>query len=112
MQLLGIAGNQRRRLFRDGAEPDHARPLFLRRRTRPRLQGRTWTSGASTSDTPANKPLSNGDYSIVELNGTTGESTNPYDPKKSIFWAYRVLMGQWKLLFELGSARMRRALAQ
>ena len=49
--------------------------------------------------------LSRGDFSIIELNGTTGESTNLYDPKKSIFWAYGVLVGQWRLLFELGASR-------
>jgi pimeloyl-ACP methyl ester carboxylesterase len=49
--------------------------------------------------------LAAGDFAVVELNGTSSESTNLYDPDKSIFWAYRVLMGQWKLLFELGARR-------
>lgn len=44
-------------------------------------------------------------FRIVELNGVTGESTNLYDPTKSIVWAYRVLFGQWRLLFELGAWR-------
>lgn len=42
---------------------------------------------------------------VVELNGTTGESTNIYDPGKSIAWAYGVLAEQWRLLYELGAAR-------
>ncbi|CAG1007963.1 Pimeloyl-[acyl-carrier protein] methyl ester esterase [Phycisphaerales bacterium] len=44
-------------------------------------------------------------FQIVELNGVTGESTNLYDPSKSLRWAYRVLFGQWRLLFELGAWR-------
>jgi pimeloyl-ACP methyl ester carboxylesterase len=49
--------------------------------------------------------LAAGDFAVIELNGTTSESTNLYDPSKSIFWAYRVLLGQWRLLFELGASR-------
>lgn len=45
---------------------------------------------------------------IVELNGTTGESTNIYDPHRSVFWAYRVLFGQWRLLYEIGAWRRSR----
>lgn len=46
-------------------------------------------------------------FSIVELNGVTSESTNIYDPSNSIFWAYRVLMRQWSLLFEIGALNRR-----
>lgn len=44
-------------------------------------------------------------FGIIELNGTSGESTNMYDPAKSVVWAWRVLFGQWRLLFELGAWR-------
>ena len=44
-------------------------------------------------------------FAIVELNGTTGESTNIYDPARSSLWAYRVLARQWSLLYELGARR-------
>lgn len=44
-------------------------------------------------------------FSIVELNGVTGESTNLYDPDRSFFWAYRVLFRQWRTLYELGAWR-------
>lgn len=44
-------------------------------------------------------------FSVVELNGATGESTNIYDPEKSLVWSYRVLFGQWRLLYELGAWR-------
>lgn len=44
-------------------------------------------------------------FAIIELNGTTGESTNIYDPQRPIPWAYGVLAAQWKLLYRLGAAR-------
>ena len=44
-------------------------------------------------------------FGIVELNGSTSEATNIYDPERSTLWAYRVLFGQWKRLYALGAAR-------
>jgi hypothetical protein len=44
------------------------------------------------------------DLAIVELNGVTSESTNLYDPRRSLFWAYRILFQQWSLLFRIGDA--------
>jgi hypothetical protein len=43
------------------------------------------------------------DFAVVEFNGVTSESTNLYDPRRSIFWAYRTLFRQWSLLFEVGA---------
>ena len=39
---------------------------------------------------------------IVELNGVTSEATHIYDPKLSLFEAYRVLFQQWRIAFEIG----------
>ena len=39
---------------------------------------------------------------IVELNGVTSEATHIYDPKLSLFEAYRVLFRQWRIAFEIG----------
>ncbi len=39
---------------------------------------------------------------IVELNGVTSEATHIYDPKLSLFYAYRVLFQQWRIAFEIG----------
>jgi hypothetical protein len=39
---------------------------------------------------------------IVELNGVTSEATHIYDPKLSLFDAYRVLFKQWRIAFEIG----------
>lgn len=50
-------------------------------------------------------------FAVVELNGTTSESTNLYDPRRSVLWAYSVLFRQWRTLFELGAARRREGVA-
>jgi len=46
-------------------------------------------------------------FGIVELNGTLAESTNLYDPDRSLRWAYSVLFRQWDLAYELGAQRRR-----
>lgn len=42
-------------------------------------------------------------FKIVELNGVTSESTNIYDPRHSLFSAYRILFKQWRIAFEIGA---------
>jgi hypothetical protein len=44
------------------------------------------------------------DLAIVELNGATAESTDIYDPERSLIAAYRRLFTQWSLVFEIGAA--------
>ena len=51
------------------------------------------------------------DLTIIELNGVTSESTNIYDPSRSILWAYRTLFRQWRLLFRIGAANRGRGAA-
>jgi hypothetical protein len=41
------------------------------------------------------------DFSIIELNGVTSESTNLYDPSWSLLRAYRTLFRQWSILFQI-----------
>ncbi|MCB1323119.1 MAG: carboxylate--amine ligase, partial [Leptospiraceae bacterium] len=48
------------------------------------------------------------DLAIIELNGGTSESTNIYDPEKSIRFLYATLFRQWNLLFQIGYANRRR----
>lgn len=43
---------------------------------------------------------------IVEVNGTLGESTNIYDPDRSVVWAWGVLCSQWRAMYALGRARV------
>jgi membrane protein DedA with SNARE-associated domain len=49
------------------------------------------------------------DFTIIELNGLTSESTNVYDPSWSIWRSYRVLMKQWSIAFQIGAANRRTA---
>ncbi|MEM9064467.1 MAG: alpha/beta fold hydrolase [Planctomycetota bacterium] len=46
-------------------------------------------------------------FGIVELNGTFSESTNLYDPRRSILWAYSILFAQWRTLYQIGAWRRR-----
>ncbi|MCB9846836.1 MAG: alpha/beta fold hydrolase [Phycisphaeraceae bacterium] len=46
-------------------------------------------------------------FVILELNGTMSESTNMYDPRKSLLWTYRVLFRQWREMYRLGHERRR-----
>jgi pimeloyl-ACP methyl ester carboxylesterase/membrane protein DedA with SNARE-associated domain len=47
-------------------------------------------------------------FRVVELNGVTSEATSIYDPANSIFAAWRVLMRQWHIAFEIGAANRER----
>lgn len=47
---------------------------------------------------------------IVELNGVTSEATHIYDPKLSLFDAYRVLFQQWRVAFEIGDLNRARGI--
>lgn len=54
----------------------------------------------------------NGEFKIIELNGVTSEATSIYDPKNSIFDAYRILFKQWKIAFEIGDENRKRGAAK
>ena len=47
-------------------------------------------------------------FKIVELNGVTSEATHIYDPQNSLWEAYRVLMKQWRIAFEIGAQNVKR----
>lgn len=44
-------------------------------------------------------------FGVVELNGSSSESTNVYDPDRSAWWAYGVLFGLWRRVYALGAWR-------
>jgi hypothetical protein len=48
------------------------------------------------------------DFTIIELNGVTSESTNLYDPSGSLVAAYGILFRQWSLLFQIAGQNIRR----
>lgn len=47
-------------------------------------------------------------FTIIELNGVTSEATHIYDPSTPLRRAYRVLMEQWRIAFEIGAENRRR----
>lgn len=51
-------------------------------------------------------------FKIVELNGVTSEATSIYDPSYTVFHAYRVLMKQWRIAFEIGAANRKRGVGR
>lgn len=100
-------------LFRDGSDIltpelehaiDHLAATFARHRTGAIQDGfdigRFDLRFESIDDLKAGR-----NFGVLELNGTTGESTNVYDPEKSLVWRYRVLFGVWRHLFMLGTWR-------
>lgn len=46
-------------------------------------------------------------WKIVELNGVASEPTHMYDPKHSVFYAWRTLAAQWWRAFRYGAANMK-----
>lgn len=40
-------------------------------------------------------------FSIIELNGAGSEPTHIYDPKHSIFWAWKEIIKHWKILYRI-----------
>jgi hypothetical protein len=47
-------------------------------------------------------------FKIVELNGVTSEATHIYQPGNSIWNAYRTLIQQWRIAFEIGAENRNR----
>ncbi len=47
-------------------------------------------------------------FKVIELNGVTSEATSIYDPKNSVFAAYRTLFRQWRIAFEIGAQNRER----
>jgi hypothetical protein len=43
-------------------------------------------------------------FSIIEVNGAGGEATHIYDPKHSLFWAWREVTRHWGMLCEISMA--------
>ena len=58
--------------------------------------------------TPSLDDIGRGEnFKIIELNGVTSESTNIYDPRYSLFDAYRILFRQWLIAFEIGAENIK-----
>lgn len=56
---------------------------------------------------PSAEALMRGEFTVLELNGLTSEPTHIYDPRHSVWHAWRTLARQWKLAFEIGACAAR-----
>ena len=109
--ILGIAGNHAQGAkFTDGAD-------FITEALTERMNtiidgfdaraGRGFDIGRFDLRCQSLDQLSKGTgFGIVELNGLTSEPTNMYDPKRTLFWAWDMLLGYWKHLERLAEARI------
>ncbi|MCR9142809.1 MAG: alpha/beta fold hydrolase [bacterium] len=105
---LAIAGNHSQgTLFREG---EHLYSEALRARTDEiSRQFAGFFFGRYDVRYSSPEALMNGrEFAIIELNGATSESTNLYDPEKSIAFAYRTLFRQWDLMFRIGYENRKR----
>ena len=50
------------------------------------------------------------DFQIIELNGASSEATNIYDPRNSLWNAYRTLFRQWEIVFAIADENRRQGL--
>lgn len=115
---LAVAGNHcQGTLFLDGAHlitPELERRVDEIARQFPsplggegRVRGGFFFGRFDVRYTDVEKFKAGQDLAIVELNGVTSESTNIYDPSRSLFSAYKTLYQQWSLLFRIGAANRR-----
>ncbi|MGG7664409.1 NRDE family protein [Dyadobacter sp. BHUBP1] len=51
-------------------------------------------------------------FSIIELNGAASEPTHIYDPKHSLFFAWKEIYRHWKILLEISMANVRDGVPQ
>ncbi len=60
---------------------------------------------------PSEEDLREGkNLKVIELNGLTSEATHIYDPKNSIFYAWKTLIDQWSIAFEIAEANLKKGL--
>ena len=52
---------------------------------------------------PSIEDLQGGSFEVLELNGVSAEATHIYDPSVSLRKAYRTLLVQWRIAFEIGA---------
>ncbi len=107
VQLVEIGNHCRGAIFLDGAAlitPElEAAIERISRRFEGFYFGRYDIRVRSEDDLRAGRGLK-----VIELNGATAEATHIYDPRYSLFDAYRVLREQWSILFAIAAANRSR----
>lgn len=57
---------------------------------------------------PSEEDLREGkNLKVIELNGLTSEATHIYDPKNSLLYAWKTLIDQWSIAFEIAEANLK-----
>jgi membrane protein DedA with SNARE-associated domain/pimeloyl-ACP methyl ester carboxylesterase len=101
IRCVEIGTHSRGSLFLDA---DHLRTDRLEARFNqfcPNIDG--YYLGRFDLKVPDETALKDGrDISLIELNLLTSEPTHMYDPKYSVFYAWKVLFRHWKVAFEIG----------
>jgi membrane protein DedA with SNARE-associated domain len=108
VQLVEIGSHCRGAIFLDGAQhitPELEGAMDRISQSHPGFCfGRYDVRCASAADLRA------GRFTILELNGVTAEATHIYDPKIPVWRAYRTMVEQWTLAFEIGAQNRRRGI--
>lgn len=100
--LTQLGTHSRGALFLDGA--DHITPELEREVDRISKVFEGFYFGRYDIRTPSVDDFRAGkNLTVLELNGVTSESTNIYDPKYGLAFAYRTLFAQWRLCFEIAA---------
>lgn len=108
-QLGQVGTHSRGSLFLDGA--DLISPELLDRVERIVENYSGFYFGRFDFKAPSEEDLREGkNLKVIELNGLTSEATHIYDPKNSIFYAWKTLIDQWSIAFEIAEANLKKGL--
>lgn len=102
VQLVEIGAHSKGTVFFDGAWV--ITPALETAIDRVSQRYRGFHFGRYDVRTPSADDLKRGNFKVIELNGVSSESTSIYDPKNSVFDAYRILFKQWRIAFGIGAA--------
>ena len=108
-QLGQVGTHSRGSLFLDGA--DLISPELLDRVERIVENYSGFYFGRFDFKAPSEEDLREGkNLKVIELNGLTSEATHIYDPKNSIFYAWKTLIDQWSIAFEIAEANLKKGM--
>ena len=108
-QLGQVGTHSRGSLFLDGA--DLISPELLDRVERIVENYSGFYFGRFDLKAPSEEDLREGkNLKVIELNGLTSEATHIYDPKNSIFYAWKTLIDQWSIAFDIAEANLKKGL--
>ncbi len=106
-QLGQVGTHSRGSLFLDGA--DLISPELRDRVERIVENYRGFYFGRFDLKAPSEGDLRAGkNLKVIELNGLTSEATHIYDPKNSIFYAWKTLIDQWSIAFDIAEANLKK----